>query len=200
MQTCLRSLTSFSKPTELNSVSGQIDIINYLAMAYVGTESFREAIKIICRAIFLNPTLLHNWFNLAYLREELAVSTMRKNPKSSGVRDAINELETSISLFRSLGLLLNEYNAGAHISSNSGIPHTSITVKPIGASNQVVVCNSNSLRSITNSVIHFDKTRLTKHDDYCKVEFLLKFLCYLMKCISYFSLLLVVLMTTYNVN
>lgn len=165
LSSCMRSLASASRPSEASSLCGQIDIGNLLSMALVTTEYFRESIRVISRILFLNPTVVHNWYNLAYVREELAVNSLRKLPRSSGVRDAIADLDAARTVFRELGALLPVYDSARHVSRTCSLINTDA---PGSAFSRNFTVATDSLRNVANYLISFDRKLTSQHEVFCE--------------------------------
>ena len=168
-QTCLRSLGNIGNPSEPSSLSGQIYVGNCLAMVHLGNENFKESMRALSRMVFLNPTVLHSWYNLAFVREECAVNSLRKKPKSSGTENAIAELKVSRSVFRDLDVLSTIYNASKHISSHCSLLPLSETTPRSGAFARTFSTALDSLRNVACGLLPFDKKTVYSHESYCEV-------------------------------
>jgi tetratricopeptide (TPR) repeat protein len=171
LQSLARSLASTARPSEPPAVCGQVYLGNLLAMALVGNECFRDAIRAVSRVLFLNPTLLHSWYNLAFVREEYAVSSLRKVPKSSVVQGAMAELGAARSVFHSIGALLSVYDASAHVSGNCALKEdTSNGNINLGPFTRNLTVASDSLRNVACSLLSFDVKLIGQHESYCELS------------------------------
>lgn len=165
LHTCMRSLAGTGRPSEYCSIAGQIEIGNLLAMAFVATEYFRDAIRMISKIIFLNPVVLHNWYNLAYAREEFAVNSLRKLPTSVGVADAIADLEAARSMFRQISVLLPIFNAARHISTSCALTSRPMPGTPFSRGFPIA---RDTLRNVACNLLSFDQKLTTQHEVYCE--------------------------------
>jgi hypothetical protein len=127
-----------------------------------------------CRAIFLNPTVLHSWYNFGLLREELALYVLRnQNLKSKDVGDALSQLSLAKSLFENLIDLLTKYQGSAHISSSCALP---ISIANLGSNTPEDIFKGNIriapdlLRNVAPELIPFSGSVLRKQTTHIDVQ------------------------------
>ena len=76
---------------------------DYISTAYYQNKNFNESMACIKKSLFLNPTSLHRWFNLALSKEESAVELLNKpNRLIEDIEFAIKEFATASKIFEFL--------------------------------------------------------------------------------------------------
>jgi tetratricopeptide (TPR) repeat protein len=60
-----------------------IQISECLALAHLKHKQHEDAIKVLLKALHVDPSLVHVWYNLAYTKEEFAVASLLKPHKTA---------------------------------------------------------------------------------------------------------------------
>lgn len=99
-QASLKALPS--SPSVCLQADNIIAVSDCLALSYFRNRQYEDATRILLKALHYNPTRLHDWYNVAYVKEELAVKLCRQNKSVIDIAHAINEMEHAVSIFASL--------------------------------------------------------------------------------------------------
>lgn len=172
-QTCARSLATTPHPTEASSLCGQIDIGNCIALSFLCNESFRDAVRAVSKILFLNPAVLHNWFNLAYLHEVSALRLLKRQQRSNDMKGVIDELKLALSLFHSVKGLLEVFCAEDHVSTSctlKAVPSGSEAhFAPSRSFHRTLTVTPDALRNVSCSLIQFEPRIVRNHEIICQV-------------------------------
>jgi tetratricopeptide (TPR) repeat protein len=99
-QASLKALPS--SPSVCQQSENIIAISDCLALSYFRNRQYDDAIRTLLKALHYNPTRLHDWYNVAYVKEELAVKLCKQNKSVNDIAHAISEMEHAVDIFAHL--------------------------------------------------------------------------------------------------
>ncbi|CAE7557783.1 VIP6 [Symbiodinium microadriaticum] len=99
-QASLKSLPA--SPSVAMQSENIVAVSDCLALSHFRHQQYDDAARTLLKALHYNPTKLHDWYNIAYVKEELAVKLCRQNKSASDIAHAIDEMEYAVLIFRSL--------------------------------------------------------------------------------------------------
>lgn len=176
-QSVLRGLAAGSSPLFPPSTSGQIDVGTWLALAYLQHSHSSDALKTMHCLILLNPTVFHNWFNLAIVREEHATRIINKQEKVSShdLEQAAEMIQSAHILFSSLKQISASYDPMRQMSANSILPkgvandHAEKSVPEAAPSHVRSIMSVNDIHNVRTTVLFVDPRFVDSHVDSCLV-------------------------------
>jgi tetratricopeptide (TPR) repeat protein len=100
-QATLKSLPTSPAVRMQSEVMGEVS--DCLSLSYLKNSQHDDSVRVLLKSLHYDPSRLHDWFNVACVKEELAVKLCRSQTSSiSDISLAIGELEHGTVLFRSL--------------------------------------------------------------------------------------------------
>lgn len=106
----LSSIPTLRRFTGLDSMILMAAISESLSYSYFKSHQFDDCLRILAKTLHANPTRMSTWYNVAFTREEFALTSLRKSDKSSkDISGAIFDLSQAILYF--------EYLQGANNTS-----------------------------------------------------------------------------------
>ena len=181
-QSVLRGLASSASPICPPSTSGQIDVGTWLARAYLQHGHSSDALKTMHCLLLLNPTVFHNWFNLAIVREEHAVRILKKQEKVSSqeLEQAAEVIQSAQILFSSLKRLSASYEPMRQMSLNLILPKTVAGENIEKSAPETVtshvrsIMSVNDMHNVRTTVLFVDPRFIDSHSDSCLVIYVLE--------------------------
>ena len=79
-----------------------VAVSDCLALSHFRNQQFDDAVRTLLKALHYNPTRLHDWYNVAYVKEEYAVKLCRDNKSVHDIAHAIEDMEHAVLIFRYL--------------------------------------------------------------------------------------------------
>ena len=165
-QSAIRVLSGAASPVLPPCTSGLADVCAWLCFALFQCGHTLEAQRAISRSLLLNPSLLHNWCNLALLKEEHAMRALSKAEKTAkDIRGAMAMLADSRELMKGLRSAHSSYDYTTHVSRRAvGVSSRSSTDARRG------VINADDLHSLRATVIPVDPNIFDDHIESCQVR------------------------------
>ena len=109
-QASLRALPS--SPSVCKQCDSIVAVSDCLALSYFRNQQYDDSVRVVLKSLHYDPTRLHDWYNVAYVKEEQAVKLCRQNKAAGDIVSAINELKYAVFIFSALkneSLCIGEY-------------------------------------------------------------------------------------------
>jgi tetratricopeptide (TPR) repeat protein len=100
-QATLKSLPTSPAVRTQSEAMGEVS--DCLSLSYLKNSQHDDSVRVLLKSLHYDPTRVHDWFNVACVKEELAVKLCRAQTSSiSDISLAIEELNHATLLFKSL--------------------------------------------------------------------------------------------------
>lgn len=100
-QAALKSLPTSPAVRTQSEVMGEVS--DCLSLSFLKNSQHDDSVRVLLKSLHYDPSRLHDWFNIACVKEELAVKLCRShNSTISDISLAIDELEYATNLFKYL--------------------------------------------------------------------------------------------------